>query len=128
MCGICGRGVWQNSHIALGHRRLSVIDLSPNGHQPMGNEDGAVQIVYNGEVYNFRQLKERFDLERRGHRFRSKTDTEVIVHLYEEIGLEMLEHLNGMFAMAIWDGRTGKLHLIRDRYGIKPLFYHNDGR
>ncbi len=84
------RGVWQNRHIALGHRRLSVIDLSPNGHQPMGNEDGSVQIVYNGEVYNFRELKERFDLEQRGHRFRSKTDTEVIAHLYEEVGLETL--------------------------------------
>ena len=120
------RGVWRDDRIALGHRRLSVIDLSPNGRQPMGNEDGSIQIVYNGEVYNFRELKERFRLVEKGHVFRSRTDTEVLIHLYEEIGVEMVRELNGMFALAIWNANDQVLHLIRDRYGIKPLFYQRD--
>ena len=120
------RGVWQDDRIALGHRRLSVIDLSPNGRQPMGNEDGSIQIVYNGEVYNFQELKKRFRLVEKGHVFRSRTDTEVLIHLYEEIGLEMVRELNGMFALAIWNANDQLLHLIRDRYGIKPLFYQRD--
>ena len=120
------RGTWSNERIALGHRRLSVIDLSYAGHQPMENEEGSVIIVYNGEVYNFKELKQKYRLEERGHVFRSQTDTEVLIHLYEEIGLDMIAELNGMFAMAIWDDRQGKLHLIRDRYGIKPLFYQID--
>jgi asparagine synthase (glutamine-hydrolysing) len=120
------RGTWQDDRITLGHRRLSVIDLSRAGRQPMGNEDGSVQIVYNGEVYNFQDLKERFRLVERGHVFRSRTDTEVLIHLYEEIGLDMVSELNGMFAMAIWDAPKQLLHLIRDRYGIKPLFYQRD--
>lgn len=122
------RGTWKNGRIALGSRRLSVIDLSSAGRQPMHNEDGAIQIVYNGEVYNFPELKDRFSLVERGHRFRSRTDTEVLLHLYEELGLDMVPHLNGMFAIAIWDGRSQELHLIRDRYGIKPLFYQMDDR
>jgi len=119
------RGTWSDAHVSLGSRRLSVIDLSPAGHMPMANEDGSVQIVYNGELYNFRELKERFKLAER-YTFRSRTDTEVLLHLYEELGVEMARHLNGMFAMAIWDGRAGKLHLIRDHIGIKPLFYQRD--
>jgi asparagine synthase (glutamine-hydrolysing) len=120
------RGTWCNERIALGSRRLSVIDLSRAGHMPMGNEDGSIQIVYNGEVYNFRELKKRHALEQRGHVFRSQTDTEVVIHLYEEIGLEMVNELNGQFAIAIWDSRRQELILIRDRYGIKPLFYQQD--
>lgn len=119
-------GIWRNERVALGSRRLSVIDLSDAGHQPMTNEDGSVVIAYNGEVYNFKELKEKFRLEERGHVFRSQTDTEVLVHLYEEIGLDMIAELNGMFGLAIWDGNKNLLHLVRDRFGIKPLFYQQD--
>jgi asparagine synthase (glutamine-hydrolysing) len=120
------RGTWNDDLISLGSRRLSVIDLSSAGHMPMSNEDGSIQIVYNGEVYNFRELKERFALAERGHVFRSRTDTEVLIHLYEELGIEMVNYLNGMFGIAIWDSRTKKLYLIRDHAGIKPLFYQRD--
>jgi asparagine synthase (glutamine-hydrolysing) len=121
-----GRGVWCNERVALGHRRLAVIDLSDAGRQPMGNEDGDVQITFNGELYNFADLRRRFHLDERGHVFRSRTDTEVLIHLYEELGPAMAGHLNGMFAMAIWDGRRQQLHLVRDPYGVKPLFYQRD--
>jgi asparagine synthase (glutamine-hydrolysing) len=121
-------GIWRDEQIALGSRRLAVIDLSPAGHQPMSNEDGSIQIVLNGEIYNFRELKKRFELEERGHTFRSRTDTEVLVHLYEELGIAMVGELNGMYGIAIWDARQGKLHLVRDLYGIKPLFYQRDDK
>ena len=91
----------------------------------MSNEDGTVHIVYNGELYNFRELKEQFKLAER-YNFRSRTDTEVLLRLYEEFGVEMAKHLNGMFGIAIWDTRTETLHLIRDHAGIKPLFYQQD--
>ena len=123
------RGVWCDDRIALGHRRLSVIDLSEAGRQPMSNEDGSIQIVYNGEVYNFRELKKKYALAERGHIFRSRTDTEVLIHLYETVGLaKMLPELNGMFAFAIWDAKQQTLYLARDRYGVKPLFYQVDDR
>ncbi|MGJ5620607.1 asparagine synthase (glutamine-hydrolyzing) [Sulfitobacter sp. MF3-043] len=119
-------GIWLDDRMALGFRRLAVIDLSYNGHQPMTNEDGSVVIAFNGEIYNFRELKEKYQLEERGHVFCSRTDTEVLIHLYEEIGLDMVAELNGMFAISIWDQRAQMLHLARDRYGIKPFFYQQD--
>jgi asparagine synthase (glutamine-hydrolysing) len=107
--------------IALGHRRLSIVDLSPAGRNPMPNEDGTVWITYNGEVYNHAALRE--ELEAKGHVYRSQTDTETIVHLYEEEGIRCVERLQGMFAFAIWDARKRELFLARDRLGIKPLYY-----
>jgi asparagine synthase (glutamine-hydrolysing) len=124
--GPSDRGVWSDDLISLGSRRLSVIDLSSAGHMPMSNEDGKIQIVYNGELYNFRELKQRFELVERGHVFRSRTDTEVLIHLYEELGIEMVKYLNGMYGLAIWDSRNQKLYLIRDHAGIKPVFYQSD--
>ncbi len=107
--------------IGLGHKRLSIIDLSPAGKQPMCNEDETIWITYNGEIYNFREL--RTELQRNGHRFKSNSDTEVIIHLYEERGVRCLERLNGMFAFAIWDRSEKTLFLARDRIGKKPLHY-----
>lgn len=106
----------------LVHRRLSVIDLSAAGHQPMSNEDGSVWIAYNGEVYNFNELRRDFGLDR-DFRFRSRTDTEVLLHLYEKVGADFLKHLNGMFSLAIWDSGRDRLLLARDPFGIKPLFH-----
>jgi asparagine synthase (glutamine-hydrolysing) len=110
----------------LGHRRLSIIDLSDAGRQPMASEDGTLWIVFNGEIYNFLQLRE--ELERKGHRFKSRTDTEVILHLYEEDGPASLSKLRGMFAFALWDEGAETLLVARDRVGIKPLVYYWDGR
>jgi asparagine synthase (glutamine-hydrolysing) len=120
------RGTWCDDRVALGHRRLAVIDLTAAGHQPMANENGQIQITYNGELYNFLDLKRRFALEDKGHVFRSRTDTEVLIHLFEELGPSMAAHLNGMFAFAIWDATRQQLHLVRDPYGVKPLFYQRD--
>jgi asparagine synthase (glutamine-hydrolysing) len=117
------RGAWRSpdGRVALGHRRLSIVDLSPAGHQPMSNESGDVWIVYNGEVYNHEEL--RRELEASGHTYRSRTDTETVLHLYEEIGARCVERLDGMFAFAIWDGRRRELFMARDRIGVKPLYY-----
>jgi asparagine synthase (glutamine-hydrolysing) len=109
---------------ALGHRRLSIIDLSESGTQPLSNEDGTIWTVFNGEIYNYRDLTE--SLKSKGHRFRTETDTEVIVHLYEEYGDNFVEHLSGMFALAVWDQRAERLILARDRMGQKPLFYREE--
>jgi asparagine synthase (glutamine-hydrolysing) len=151
MCGICGyvgdnrpellepmcltmkhrgpddMGTWFDARqrVGLGHRRLSIIDLSPAGHQPMSNEDGTVWISYNGEIYNFQEHREF--LVARGHTFRSHSDTEVLVHLYEEKGPDFVTDLNGIFALAIWDSRSGQLLLARDHAGIKPLYYWRSG-
>ena len=149
MCGICGKlnfatgvaveagiirtmldtirhrgpddeGLYLGSQVGLGHRRLSIIDLS-SGHQPISNEDGCIWIVFNGEIYNYQEL--RSFLLSKGHLFKTRTDTEVIVHLYEELGPDCLEKLRGMFAFAIWDEKKKSLFLARDRVGIKPLYY-----
>jgi asparagine synthase (glutamine-hydrolysing) len=149
MCGICGKlmfdskatvtpalvkamaetiyhrgpddeGYYVSGPIGLGFRRLSIIDLQ-SGHQPVSNEDGTIQIIFNGEIYNFQEL--RAFLVTKGHVFRTQSDTEVIVHLYEELGPQCLERLRGMFAFAIWDENTKTLFLARDRVGIKPLYY-----
>ena len=114
-------GVWRSGRAVLGHRRLSIIDLSPEGTQPLLNEDETIGVVVNGEIYNFAELRE--DLRRRGHRFRSGSDSEVAVHLYEEYGPDFVERLDGMFALAVWDSRAERLVLARDRSGKKPLLY-----
>jgi asparagine synthase (glutamine-hydrolysing) len=118
-----GEGIWSDpaAGIALGHRRLSIVDLSESGAQPMPNEDGTVVLTYNGEVYNHAEL--RGELEAKGHVYRSHTDSETIVHLYEEEGPRCVERLHGMFAFAIWDARRRELFLARDRVGVKPLYY-----
>jgi asparagine synthase (glutamine-hydrolysing) len=108
--------------VILGHRRLAILDLSPGGHQPMSNEDETVWIVFNGEIYNFLELRQT--LADAHHRFRSRSDTEVLLHGYEEWGIEkLLEKLRGMFAFALYDSKKPQLILARDRFGIKPLYY-----
>jgi len=116
-----GEGFYIDSFIGLGHRRLAIIDLSPAGHQPMITTDGQYAITYNGEVYNFQEL--RVELESLGHQFRSRTDSEVILYAYAQWGPECLNRFNGMFAFAVWDQNRQELFLARDRYGIKPLYY-----
>ena len=118
-------GFHHEGGLGLAHRRLAILDLSPAGRQPMPNEDGTVWLTYNGQLYDFEPLRRR--LEEQGHRFRSHTDTEVIVHLYEEDGDELLASIDGMFAFALWDARRRRLLLARDRLGIKPLFYARRG-
>jgi asparagine synthase (glutamine-hydrolysing) len=113
-------GAYAAPGIGLGHRRLSIIDLS-TGHQPLSNEDDSVWIVFNGEIYNYQELQQ--ELKSKGHVFKTKSDTEVIVHLYEEYGESCVERLRGMFAFAIWDAKQKTLFLARDRVGIKPLYY-----
>jgi len=116
-----GEGFYTDSFLGLGHRRLAIIDLTPGGHQPMSMPDESIVLSYNGEIYNFREM--RAELESRGHCFRSRSDTEVLLHGYAEWGLDVLDRLNGMFAFAIWDRSKQELFLARDRYGIKPLYY-----
>ncbi|HEX8036880.1 MAG TPA: asparagine synthase (glutamine-hydrolyzing) [Ktedonobacterales bacterium] len=119
------QGVWVGGGVALGMRRLAIIDVA-GGHQPVFNEDQTVLIVFNGEIYNYRDLQR--DLRKRGHRFRTDTDTEVIVHAYEEYGDDCVQHLRGMFTFALWDTRRQRLLAARDRFGKKPLNYYWDGQ
>jgi len=114
-------GFWVNSFVGFGHRRLAIIDLSPLAHQPMANDDGSLVITYNGEVYNYQNL--RLELEAKGHTFRSQSDTEVVLKAYEEWGESCVNRFNGMFAFALWDAHQNRIFLARDRYGIKPLYY-----
>jgi len=120
-----GEGFYIDSFIGLGHRRLAIIDLSPLGHQPMMSANGDCSISYNGEIYNFQEL--RLELESKGYPFRSRTDTEVILNAYMEWGPECVTKFNGMFAFAIWDKKKQELFLARDRFGIKPLYYYVKG-
>jgi len=116
-----GEGFYTDGFVGLGHRRLAIIDLSPAGHQPMLSQDGQVVLSFNGEVYNFQEL--RIELETLGYTFRSRTDSEVVLNAWVEWGPDCVTRFNGMFAFAIWDKREQSLFLIRDRYGIKPLYY-----
>lgn len=118
-------GQYIDGSLGLGHCRLAIIDLSPTGHQPMSNEDGTIWIIYNGEIYNYLEL--RPELERKGHRFRSQSDTEVVIHAYEEYEYECLDRFNGMFAFVLWDRQRKRLFCARDRFGIKPLYYYQEG-
>jgi asparagine synthase (glutamine-hydrolysing) len=121
-----GHGTYSGPGVGLSHRRLSIIDLSTDGHQPMSNGDGTVWLVYNGEIYNYRELT--VELEHLGHRFRTRSDTEVIIHAYQEWGSACVDHFNGMFAFALWDERKKRFFAARDRLGIKPFYYFFDGR
>jgi asparagine synthase (glutamine-hydrolysing) len=116
-----GEGFFIDSFVGLGHRRLAIIDLSPAGHQPMLTPDGLYALSFNGEIYNFQEI--RLELEAKGHQFRSRTDSEVVLHAYAEWGEGCLNKFNGMFAFAIWDKQKQELFLARDRFGIKPLYY-----
>ena len=118
-------GIFTGPGIGFGFRRLSIIDLA-GGHQPISNEDGSIWVMLNGEIYNYLEL--RHELEQRGHRFATRSDTESIVHLYEEFGEGCFARLRGMFAIALWDSRERKLLLARDRVGKKPLFYCADDK
>jgi asparagine synthase (glutamine-hydrolysing) len=120
-----GQGMYVSGRIGLAHRRLAIIDLSDDAHQPMANEDGSLWLVYNGEIYNFVEL--RAELAAKGHTFRSKSDSEVILHAYEEWGTDCLSHFNGMWAFALWDETKQQLFCARDRFGIKPFYYTEAG-
>jgi asparagine synthase (glutamine-hydrolysing) len=116
-----GEGIFIDHYLGLGHRRLAIIDLSPAGHQPMITKDGRFILTFNGEIYNYNEL--RIELEANGYQFHSRTDTEVLLYAYAQWGEKCLNRLNGMFAFAIWDQNKQELFLARDRYGIKPLYY-----
>ncbi|MBU7032708.1 MAG: asparagine synthase (glutamine-hydrolyzing), partial [Theionarchaea archaeon] len=120
-------GLFSTEEISLGSRRLAIIDLSPAARQPISNEEGTIWITYNGETYNFRKIRE--ELEKKGHTFVSQSDTETIIHGYEEYGINILKKMNGMFAFALYDSSNHALYLARDRFGIKPLYYYSkDGK
>jgi asparagine synthase (glutamine-hydrolysing) len=114
-------GEYRHGAVAFGHRRLSIIDLSAAGHQPMANGDGSIRLIYNGEIYNYRELDAQ--LKARGYAYRSQSDTETIIHAYEEWGVDCVQRFNGMFAFALWDGRRRRVFCARDRFGEKPFYY-----
>ena len=114
----------EKSNLGLAQRRLSIIDLSEKGHQPMGSEDGSLWLTYNGEVYNFKEIKK--ELEKKGYRFRGNSDTEVVLKSFQEWGINCVDKFRGMFSFAVWDQKKEKLYLFRDRFGVKPLFYYFD--
>src|SRR5262249_4982257 len=116
-------GTYLKGPVGLGTRRLSVLDPTPSGHQPMANHDGTLWIVFNGEIYNYVELAQ--ELRSLGHRLVSQSDTEVLLHLYEQFGKDCLPRLNGMFGFAVWDTRERTLFAARDRIGIKPFYYHH---
>ncbi|MBF0275647.1 MAG: asparagine synthase (glutamine-hydrolyzing), partial [Nitrospinae bacterium] len=122
----CGLWFDENSGVGLAHRRLSIIDVSNNGHQPMTDRDNSSTIIFNGEIYNYRELKE--NLQQKGHHFKSSSDTEVLLYLYKEYKEKMLEKLNGIFAFAIWDKVERELLICRDGMGVKPLYYVDGDR
>src|ERR1044071_981464 len=115
-----GAGLHLDAHAALAHRRLSIVDLA-GGHQPLANEEETIWVAFNGEIYNHASV--RTDLEAAGHRYRTRSDTETIVHAYEEWGDDCVHHFRGMFAFGIWDSRQQRLLLVRDRLGVKPLYW-----
>jgi len=115
-------GIYVDQNVGLGHARLSILDLSPAGHQPMSNDDQTIWVTFNGEIYNFQEIRK--ELEQKGYKFKSNSDTEVIIKSYEEWGLKAVEKYRGMFAFAIWDKKREKLYLVRDRAGVKPLYYY----
>lgn len=119
-------GYMCEARVGLGFCRLAILDLTPAGHQPMSNEDGTLWLVFNGEIYNYRQMVP--ELELAGHCIRSRTDSEVILHAYEQWGTSCLEHFNGMFAFVLWDSRRRRIFIARDRLGVKPLYYWSDGK
>jgi len=121
-----GEGFYINNGVGFSHRRLAIIDLSDAAKQPMSNEDGTIWLTYNGEIYNFKELRK--ELVEKGHHFKSNTDSEVIIHGFEEEGINFVLKLNGMFTYALWDASRETLYLVRDRYGIKPLYYRFDGK
>lgn len=122
-----GEGTFVTPDVSIGHTRLAILDLSERGKQPMTSADGSVAVSFNGEIYNFRELRQ--ELEKKGHQFRSATDTEVILHAYDAWGIDCIKKLNGIFAIALWDAREKKLFLIRDHVGVKPLYYFwDDGK
>lgn len=121
-----GDGTWTDGPVGLGHRRLAIVDLTPTGHQPMTNGDGDIFITYNGELYNHPRL--RIELEAAGYCYHSRSDTETVLHAYEEWGVACLDRFNGMFAFSIWDGRAQRLFLARDRFGVKPIYYFCDDK
>lgn len=123
-----GAGLWMSDdcRAGLAHRRLSIIDLGDSGAQPMASSNGVLQVVFNGEIYNYRELRRQ--LEANGCQFRSTSDTEVLLHLYSKFGQHMVEHLRGMYAFAIWDASKRGIFMARDPFGIKPLYYADDGK